>query len=308
MKQTVVATSVASLAAAVVIVALVVDTDSPHSASMDALSPKSSSPSPDGTSENSIVEEPVESLDSLTPLEAGQNPPGTQQTTDVDGIPPVECGDEETVNKQIRERGIRKVNEAYSLLLDHLELAQGERNALISLLVDLSVAATHTPCKRGEKIDVQDRSDKIAAIIGHTKLEQFLSLEQNLRSYSEVAFVDCVLERHGLSMTDVQRNDVLQILIALWEREFALPSADAERGSIEFLEYRLAEIDERERLFFEQATSVLRAQQIEYLFAQYQRDSYRRSDVLERQKRARADPNAQALPLHYPVRSCSLRN
>jgi hypothetical protein len=106
-------------------------------------------------------------------------------------------------------------------------------------------------------------------------------------------------------MTDAERNKVLQILIDIRERELALPGADAARGSIESLEYRLAEIDERERLFFEQVASQLSAEQVGYLFEQYQRDSYLRADALERQRRARADENAEVLPLHYPVRSCS---
>jgi hypothetical protein len=109
-------------------------------------------------------------------------------------------------------------------------------------------------------------------------------------------------------MTEAERNRVLKILIDIRERELALPGADAERGSIESLEYRLAEMDERDRLFFEQAASELSTGQVGYLFEEYQRNSYLRADGLERQKRARADANADVLPLHYPARSCSLRS
>ncbi len=48
---------------------------------------------------------------------------------------------------------------------------------------------------------------------------------------------------------------------------------------------------------------MISAEQVEYWFEQYQRDSYRRADALERQKKARADDNAEDLPLHYPGRS-----
>ncbi len=48
---------------------------------------------------------------------------------------------------------------------------------------------------------------------------------------------------------------------------------------------------------------MLSAEQVGYWFEQYQRDSYRRADALERQKKARADDNAEDLPLHYPGRS-----
>jgi len=308
MRWAMIAVSATSLAAAVAIVALVVDTDSPHSGSVDDLIPDKLSPSLDVPSETTFVEESAASFDPPQSIGHGENSAVTERVTDEDHTLSVKCDDEETVTKRMREREIREVNNVYSLPFDHLELAQSERNALLSLLVDLRVAQTHTPCKRGKKIDPQSRSDRIAAIIGHTKLEQFLLLEKNLQSYYEVAFVDCVLQKHDLPMTEAERNGVLRILIDIRERELALPGADAERGSIESLEYRLAEIDERDRLFFEQAASELSTEQVGYLFEEYQRNSYLRADALERQIRARADANADVLPLHYPARSCSLRN
>jgi hypothetical protein len=292
---------VTSLAAVVSVVALVVDIGSPHSASVGDLSPDNASLAPSEAS----VDESAAAFEPPQSLRLDRNPAVPERVVDVDNIPPVECDDEETISKRLRERGIREVTKVYSLLFDSLDLAQNERNALVSLLVDLRVAGTHTDCKRGRKIDPQVRSDQVAAIIGDTKLEQFLSLEQHLGSYAEVAFVNCVLEKHDRPMTDAERNEVLQILIDIRERELALPGADAARGSVESLEYRLAEIDERERLFFEQVASQLSAEQVGYLFEQYQRDSYFRADALERQRRARADENAEVLPLHYPARSCS---
>ena len=308
MRWAMIAVSATSLAAAVAIVALVVDPYSPHAGSVDDLIADKLSPSLDAPSETAFLKEPAASFDPPQSIVHGENSAVTERVIDEDYALSVECGDEETVTKRMREREIREVNSVYSLLFDHLELAQSERNALLSLLVDLRVAQTHTPCKRGKKIDPQGRSDRIAAIIGHSKLEQFLLREKNLQSYYEVAFVDCVLQKHDLPMTEAARNRVLQILIDIREGELALPGADAERGSIESLEYRLAEMDERDRLFFEQAVSELSSEQVGYLFAEYQRNSYLRADALERQIRARVDANADVFPLHYPARSCSLRN
>lgn len=104
-------------------------------------------------------------------------------------------------------------------------------------------------------------------------------------------------------MTALQRDRMLEILIEIQDQDLVVPGADAERGSIERLEYQLAKMDERERLVFEQATGVLSAEQVEYLFDWYQRDSYRRADALERQKKVRADDNPDGPPLHYPGRT-----
>ena len=106
-----------------------------------------------------------------------------------------------------------------------------------------------------------------------------------------------------IPMTAVQIDRMLEILNEIQYQDLAVPGAEAERGSIERLEYQLAKIDERDRLIFEQASSVLSAAQVEYLFEWYQHDSYRRADALERQKKARADDNPDDLPLHYPGRT-----
>ena len=52
--------------------------------------------------------------------------------------------------------------------------------------------------------------------------------------------MNCVLGKQDLSMTEAERESVLQVLIDLQHRELTLPGADAERGTIEWLEYVLA--------------------------------------------------------------------
>ena len=147
----------------------------------------------------------------------------------------------------------------------------------------------------------------IEAIIGPQKLARFLSLEQNMYEYGEIKFVDCVLNNNDSSLTNAQRDKLFKIIVEIAAREEKLPGADAERRSIEHLEYRLAELNERTRLFLELAASELSAEQFGYLFDEYQRISYRQADALERQKRARLDPTQEPLPLYYPARSCSSR-
>lgn len=305
MRRAIVTVGATSLATAAAIVALIFDIGSPNVGSVDDPPSSDASISRDGTSESTSVDEPAAAFEPPQSLRLVQSLAVTERVTDADNIPPVECDDEGAIEKRVREHAIREVAEVYSLLFDHLDLAQNERTALLSLLVDLRVAASHTPCKRGRELDAQDRSNKIAAIIGDTKVEQFFTLERNIGSYAEVAFIDCVLEKHNRPMDEAERDKVLQILVAIRDRELTFPGSDADRGSIESLEYLLAEVDERERLFFEQVGSALSAEQVGYLFEHYQYNSYRRADALERQKRARAGDSAKVLPLHYPVRNCS---
>lgn len=202
----------------------------------------------------------------------------------------------------VREQATREVTPVYSLLFEKLDLTESEKDALFKLLIEIRVAATHTDCQRGKKIDPQDRSDKIAAIIEEPKLQQLLSLEQNIRQYSEVLYMQNILEKHEVPMTEAQRNRMLDILIEIQDQDLMVPGADADHDSIEYLEYRLARMDERVRLVFEQAASVLSAEQVEYLFAQYQLESNRRAEALERQKKARSQGD-ESLPLYYPARS-----
>ena len=155
---------------------------------------------------------------------------------------------------------------------------------------------------RAKKIDPQARSQEIAAIIGETKLQQFLSLEHYLGQYSEVLYMQAILEEDGVPMTESQRNSMLEILIKIQDENLTLPGADADLDSIEYLEYMVEIMNERDRLVFEQAPSILSGEQVERLFAQYQLESNRRAEALERQKKARSQGD-DSLPLYYPARN-----
>lgn len=215
--------------------------------------------------------------------------------------------DEETARKIaedeafIREEATRSVSEAYSLLFDHLELDSREKDDLFSLLVEDYIASTWTEYKRGETIDKEDQSKRIAAIIGEDKLQEFRALEQNIGSYWEVQKISSLFERNGVPITGTQRDKLLTILIETKSQNKPKPPLDAERRSIEYLEYRLSQMDEYQRHVLELAPSVLSPEQVVLLFEQYQYMSYQRADALELQKQRRADHPTEDHPLAYPA-------
>jgi hypothetical protein len=222
----------------------------------------------------------------------------------VDDTASMNCIDPAAELESLRDDAEQMVPDNYSLLFEHLELTQSEKVELSSLLVELQVAGTYTSCKQGIEIKPQDRSDRIGAIIGPKKLARFLSLEKNMYEYGEIKFLECVLGNNDSSLTDAQRDSLFEIIVEVAAREQKLPGSGAERNSIEFLEYRLAELNERNRLFLERFASELSAEQVGHLFDEYQRISYQQADALERQKRARLEPNHEHLPFYYPARKC----
>lgn len=227
---------------------------------------------------------------------------GYQKPTVTEALSDTGFLDEDT-RKMVREGATRDVPKLYSLLLENLDLAPSEKDALLALLIEDRIASTTTPYSRGKDIDEQDRAKRIGDIIGERKLQQFLALERNLGSYAEVQYIEAVLQQNAIPITEAQRYRMLEILIDVQNQELTLPGADAERGSIEYLEYRLAEMDERQRLVLEQAASVLSAEQVRYMFERNQQLSYQRADALEAQQKARADESTEDLPLWYPART-----
>ena len=244
--------------------------------------------------------------DSTAVVEPPRASDGYQKPTVTEALSDTGFVDEDT-RKMVREGATHNVQKLYSLLFEHLDLTPSEKDALRSLLIEDRIASTTTSTttqySRGKHIDEQDQSNRIAAIIGDPKLQQFRALERNLGSYGEVQYVEAVLQRNAIPITEAQRDSMLEILIDVQNQELTLPGADAERGSIEYLEHRLAEMDERERLVLEQAASVLSAEQVRYMFERNQRLSYQRADALEAQKKARADESTEDIPLWYPGRT-----
>lgn len=204
--------------------------------------------------------------------------------------------------KWVREETMEYVQKAYSLLLGHLGLTESEKVAMIEFLVEVQMSTTMACNYDPQPIEEQDRLNGIAAIVGDERLRQFLTLEENIYSYGEVQYMEEIAELYDIPMTDAQLDQMLAILIDSKKQKLDLPGANYETRTIEWVEYRLAELDERNRLVFEQASSVLSAEQLRYIYEQYQRDSYRRADSLEQQKRALADESIPDLPPHFPAR------
>ena len=203
--------------------------------------------------------------------------------------------------KRVRESATREVQEVYSLLLEHLGLTANEKDAFLTFLIEDRISRTTTRYSRGKAMNAQERANDIAAIIGDAKLQEFLALEQNLNSYSEIQQMASGLHRDGMPLTDAQRDAYLQILLDVRNREMT-SDVDAAPDSIEYLEQMLDRMDENERLVMELAPSVLSAGQVEWLFERYQHWSYQRAKALQDQIRARADDPSGFHPIYYPVR------
>ncbi len=212
--------------------------------------------------------------------------------------------DEETTRETVRERATKNIRRGtYALLSEDLDLTPQEREALFAMLIEDRIASTKTPYKRGETIDTEEQSRKIAAIIGGPKLQQFRELESNLGAYGEVQKLSSLLQKNGVPLTKPQQDGLLKILIGTLDN-FAVtpPPADVEPGSIESLERQVAQVAEHERHIMELVPSVLSGQQVVYLDEQYQYLSYWRANAVERQRQSRADgTKSKDSPLSFPA-------
>jgi hypothetical protein len=151
----------------------------------------------------------------------------------------------------------------------------------------------------GRTIDEDERSNRIATVIGDPKFRQFLALERNLPSYWEVGQIGSLLQQNGTSFADTQRDGLFKILVEVRDQYRTKLPFGIELNSIEAIEHDVAQRGEYERHVMELAPSVLAPKQVAYLDAQYQYLSYKRANDLERDRRGRAeDPH---FPLTVPV-------
>jgi len=208
--------------------------------------------------------------------------------------------DEDASRERVRESATRRIQKLYSLLLEDLDLTPSERDALFSLLIEDRIASTWTDYKRGETIDKETQSNRIAAIIGDSKLQKFRALERDLSAYGELQKIRSMLQQYDVPLADSQRDRLLKILIGVRGQYETPPPTDAKLGSIEELEHILAQRDEFERHVMELAPSVLSPEQATYLFEQYQYLSYERARALEQQKETVAATGEDS-PWWYPA-------
>lgn len=186
----------------------------------------------------------------------------------------------------------------YWMLLDRLGLTQSEEEQLVELLTDDQVAKIH---ENRMTIDLDAQSERIAEIIGTAKMEEFRRLQKDIDAFGEVGALRADFARNGLHLTDMQARQLVDVVLAVQGQQQNV--MDAERSSIDYLKQRLAKIDEFERLLVEQAPSVLSPEQVQHMFENYQRNSYKRASALEMQIDARADnPDGEHMPVWYPAR------
>ena len=210
--------------------------------------------------------------------------------------------DEAISRKEVREEVTRDVRGIYPLLIGGLDLTSSQQDALLLLLIEDEIARTRTSYSSGIGMDEQERSARIAALIGEAKLQQFLALEHNIDEYREVHYVQSMLQQKGVPLTDTQQDGLLKILIDVREQVDMKRPAHIKPRSVESLEHTLNRLDEYERLALELAPSMLSAKQLEYMFERYQALSYGRADALELHRQQRADNPDDEQLLWYPSR------
>ncbi len=267
-----------------------------------------------------IVRADESSKPSSTMLEpsasAAASPAGdTERTSSASGLRVfTDVANEDAYRNKAKEEAAKEISGRYGLLLQDLALSPGQKAQMLSLLTDVQVAATTkmsidartktaTVVMRGRKIDEQERSQRIAAIIGDKKLQEFLALERNLPAYAEAHAIASVLQTNGVPLTDTQRDQLLQQLVLTREQYIAKPHPEIH--SMEDVERREAERIEYERHVMELMPSVLSSKQVTYVFDQYQYWSEQRSRDLQaekkRQQKVRAErPNEKPVIL-YPT-------
>jgi hypothetical protein len=120
--------------------------------------------------------------------------------------------DEATQRELLKKSAFDEVRIAYTLLLKDLGLPEQDEKDLIALLVDMQTEQAWTSYQQGRKISEQERSDRISAVIGQQKLEQFLTLEKNAYAYSETYRIALLLQRRGVPTTPAQRDGVFDLV------------------------------------------------------------------------------------------------
>jgi hypothetical protein len=201
--------------------------------------------------------------------------------------------DEATLRADMRKQATQDMRGSYSLLLEDLDVLPEQRQNLETLLIDMMVegmwTATRTFEIRGREIPLQERYERIAAVIGDQKLVEFLALEQNRYAYAETTQIARLLRRKDAPLTDTQRDGMFEILVDVHARyPYEEPPAELDRRSDEYIDELLRQTDDVDRHVIELATSVLSPAQVAYLFGAYDYMSRdRRSDV-ERQKKRKA--------------------
>ena len=260
--------------------------------------PPTSSADPPGTGTEQLQRAPDAELgpDSTPPARneaSAQNAPRPNSPNDSRGT--ARRGperDEATTRADIRKSATEEVQESYSLLLEDLTLTPEEREALVALLIELRIDGTWARGStweiRGREIPERERHDRIAAVVGAQKLQEFLALEKNLNAYWETQQIARLLRRRGVPLAETQRTGMFEILADVNARyPYTRPPPELDVNSDEYIEHTLWQLDEFDRHVIELAPSVLSPTQVVHVFNAYEAMSRDRISSVETQKKRR---------------------
>jgi len=221
---------------------------------------------------------------------ASRDEPSPNEPVDERRVRRVDPRDEATRREQDRRSALDEVKIAYTLLFKDLGLPKEDETALSDLLVDMWLEGAWTSYQQGRTISVEERSDRISAVIGPEKLEQFLALEQNGPAYWETYQIALLLQRRGVPTTPAQRDALFDILVDVRAQyPIARPPDDLDPNSAEYLAHIHRQQDDFDRHVIELAPGVLSPTQVAYLFQAYDRMSRERIDLFEWQKKMKAE-------------------
>lgn len=291
-----------TLLAGALIAFLIYSTDPtvPENGAANEPSPVSVAANAEATDVAALPEAPPVNDTPGGPIEIGRS---VSENDDEDGNSAKTPIDEGSV-RIVRESAAREVHESYALLLEDLDLTTQQNEQLLAFLIEARIANSRvfhngSAVRIGTPVSEEARPDRIAAIIGHTKLQRFLALERNLDSYRETYRIGALLERSGTPLSAAQSDGLFDILVASREQSMTIPRSDADLGSVESIEQTLTRLGERERYVIALTPSVLSPQQVVYLHESYQLCSYARIDDLQRQVEHRANQSNEAAKFGY---------
>jgi hypothetical protein len=215
----------------------------------------------------------------------------------------VDARDEATRRERDKKHALDDVRITYTLLLKDLGLPEQDEKDLIALLVDLQLESAWTSYQKGRTISAEERSERISAVIGPEKLEQFLALEENRPAYWETYQIALLLQRRGTPTTPAQRDGLFDILVDVQAQYPATrPPEELDPNSAEYIAHIHRQQDDFDRHVIELAPGVLSPTQVGYLFQAYDRMSRERIELLEWQKKMKAEHPEQNTGWMSPAR------
>ena len=150
----------------------------------------------------------------------------------------------------------------YGLLIDDLEMSKEKKQALLDLLIEVSVANTKTNYNTGNSVTEEERSKRIADVIGQEGLTSFLDLEKRKAAYFEVQKFQSMFESNNQPLSVEQRHGLLDIIeearnVVRQEVTSATGSSPSGRADLHRMKW-----GEYHRHLMELAPSVLSKQQV----------------------------------------------